>query len=52
MLLKVGMVIDLTNTKRYYDARDWHELHVVYVKVLPPSRWCAQRGSGLNMPGC
>ena len=29
----VGMVIDLTNTGKYYDAARWQELGVRYVKV-------------------
>ena len=40
----VGMVIDLTNTKRYYDAMDWKELQVNYVKV--PQRLTGERGVG------
>ena len=35
----VGMVIDLTNTKRYYDALDWRKLGVAYVKVTDGRAW-------------
>ena len=42
---QVGMVIDLTNTKRYYDALDWQELGVAYVKVTDGRTWGTVHGS-------
>ena len=33
---KLGLVIDLTNTKRYYEATDWSNFGVEYKKIFCP----------------
>jgi len=33
---KLGLVIDLTNTKRYYEAADWSNFGVEYKKIFCP----------------
>lgn len=36
MLLQVGLVIDLTNTTRFYDAAEWSTIGegIQYIKVV------------------
>jgi hypothetical protein len=34
----VGLVIDLTNTSRYYNSNEWTKEGVKYVKVLISAR--------------
>ena len=33
LLLQLGVVIDLTNTTRYYSVNDWKKEGIKYVKV-------------------
>ena len=63
----LGLVIDLTNSSRYYDARQWHERGVQYIKASggvaaagwagrrKPSRagsWCACLAADQRASGC
>jgi len=37
---KLGLVIDLTGTDRYYDASEWKRYGIEYVKMACPGREC------------
>lgn len=54
--MQLGLVIDLTNTNRYYQVSDWTEAGIGYVKVkvaryycaIISFRWTASMQSALN----